>query len=270
MLDLTKAFDTLDHTILETKLNHIGIRGITLKWFTSYLSNRHQYTVFKSSSSRINNLTCGVPQGSILGPLLFLIYINDIVNNLTHSNAIIYADDTNLIFHDKDLNKVIDSMNAELNAIETWFNANMLSININKTSYVIFHPKNKPIPTHKNISMGRKNINRLTAVKFLGVTIDEQLNWKSHLTNKSNQIVKVVSILSRLKHSISTTILKKIYDALILPHMSYAISAWGNIRNREMTRLITLQKKAVRIFNKSKYNAHTSPLFRKLLKAYLK
>ena len=98
-------------------------------------------------------------------------------------------------------------------------------------------------------------------MKFLGSFIDKNLSWKKHLTFKSNQIVKVISIISRLKHTVSSSILKTIYNALILPHISYSIVSWGNLSNREITRLKTLQKKAVRLINRAKYNSHTDPLF---------
>ena len=264
MLDLTKAFDTLNHRILIAKLNHIGIRGLASNWFYSYLTDRKQYTFFTDSQSDTKVLSCGVPQGSILGPLLFLIYVNDVVDNLRHSKAILYADDTNLIFNDKDIHTLAEKMNSELATIASWFSANKLSLNLSKTTYIIFHSPNKLVPSHQNINLGQTNIKRAIYSKFLGVTIDEHLDWKCHLDIKAKQIIKVIAILSRLKHSLSKDILKIIYDALILPHIQYAILAWGNVKNKKMSHLLKLQKKAVRLISKGKYNCHTEPLFRKL------
>ena len=264
LLDLSKAFDTLDHDILLTKLNHLGIRGITLQWFSSYLSNRKQYTSFKNSTSTLRALACGVPQGSILGPLLFLIYVNDIVDILNQSKAILFADDTNLLCSNIDMKSLIDTINSELCFIKTWFHANKLSLNLDKTSYIVFHSIRKNIPKHNNLVIGTTHIQRESSAKFLGIQIDETLSWKTHIIYKCNQIVKTISVLSRLKHTLPSNILLTIYNALILPHFSYAIVAWGNIRNKEMSRLKILQKKAVRLITKSKYNSHTSPLFRKM------
>ena len=268
LLDLSKAFDTLDHRILHDKLNHIGIRGNSLNWFTSYLSNRMQYTLFKTTSSETSELSCGVPQGSILGPLLFLLYINDINHNIKHGNTILFADDTNLLFNDKDLNKLVKTVNSELSNVQNWFAANKLSLNINKTQYIIFHPYQKIIPAHNDIILGNNVLKREASAKFLGVQMDENLSWKHHVTIKCNQIVKTTAILSRLKHSLPSSTLKIIYNSLVLPHISYALIAWGNLSNKEIDRLIILQKRALRIITKSHYNSHTNPLYlkEKLLK----
>ena len=264
LLDLSKAFDTLDHSILIAKLGHLGIRGIPQQWFKSYLSGRKQFTSFKNSSSPLAFLSCGVPQGSILGPLLFLIYVNDILNILKDSKAILFADDTNLLFSDKDLKTLIQTINVELASVKNWFSANRLSLNIEKTSYILFHKYQRIIPEHDNIKIGSTTIQRESSAKFLGVQIDETLSWKKHINTKANQVVRTISILSRLKNSVSTEILKTIYNALVLPHISYAIVSWGNVKSREISRFKLLQKKAVRLITNSKYNSHTNPIFRKL------
>ena len=268
-LDLTKAFDSLDHCILISKLHHLGIRGLALNWFKNYLSNRKQFTSYLNSTSNSEIITHGVPQGSILGPLLFLVYINDLPDNLVNSKAILYADDTNLIFLDKDLNKLITSINSELPKVQSWFSANKLTINTKKTHSIIFHNQQQAIPVDKIIlKIGNNTIQHKSDMKFLGIYLDKNLNWKKHITFKCNQILKVNHLLSKLKHTISTDILTTIYNALILPHITYAITSWGNMKNKEMNRLEKLQKKAIRLVNKSRYNSHTDPLFKrsKLLK----
>ena len=268
-LDLTKAFDSLDHSILISKLYHLGIRGLALNWFQNYLSNRKQFTSYLNATSNSEIITHGVPQGSILGPLLFLIYINDLPDNLVNSKAILYADDTNLIFHDKDLKKLITSINSELPKVQSWFSANKLTLNTKKTHSIIFHNRQQAIPTDEIIlKFGNNTIQQKSDMKFLGIYLDKNLNWKKHITYKCNQILKVNYLLSKLKHTISTDILTTIYNSLILPHITYAITSWGNMKNKEMDRLEKLQKKAIRFVNKSKYNSHTDPLFKqsKLLK----
>ena len=169
-----------------------------------------------------------------------------------------------MLFDDKDLAKLVKNVNTELGTMKTWFATNRLSLNVNKTSYILFHSSRKTVPDHKTIVLGQTKIKRESTAKFLGINLDENLNWKSHIKVKANQIARITAILSRLKHTLSINILKTIYSALILPHISYAIVAWGNIKNVEMTRLKTLQRKAIRLVSKAKYNSHADPLFRKL------
>ena len=143
-LDLKKAFDTINHSILLKKLNHYGIRGIINDWFSSYLLGRSQVTEIDSNLSTINKISCGVPQGSVLGPLLFLIYINDFHNSSEKLSFYLFADDTNLLYADKNLKSLEKIMvNNELVRVSDWLNANKLTLNAKKSNFVIFHP---PLP----------------------------------------------------------------------------------------------------------------------------
>ena len=144
MASLKKAFDTINHSILLKKLNHYGIRGIINDWFSSYLLGRSQVTEIDSNLSTINKISCGVPQGSVLGPLLFLIYINDFHNSSEKLSFYLFADDTNLLYADKNLKSLEKIMvNNELVRVSDWLNANKLTLNAKKSNFVIFHP---PLP----------------------------------------------------------------------------------------------------------------------------
>jgi len=139
-IDFCKAFDTINHDILFRKLEHYGIRGVPLKWFKNYLSNRYQYVYFNDGVFPLRGVTCGVPQGSILGPGLYLIYINDVVHCSKVLKFILFADDTNLFYSSKSLIELICDVNIELEKVCVWFRANKLSLNMTKTNYMLFGP----------------------------------------------------------------------------------------------------------------------------------
>ena len=178
-LDLSKAFDCVDHQILIKKMEHYGIRGTVLDWFSSYLSNRLQYVYMNDTSSIMQNINIGVPQGSVLGPLLFLLYINDIqfVSKIFH--AIIYADDTNLFLSGEKIDFLCNTANSELVKFSEWFASNKLKINVTKTCCMLFKPKNKQI-NFSDIKLFIDNccIPLVHSTHFLGVVIDDKLTWK--------------------------------------------------------------------------------------------
>ena len=175
-----KAFDTVDHSILLKKLHVYGIRGLTLQWFESYLSSRVQYVTYNSIKSERETIKCGVPQGSILGPLLFLIYINDLATVSRNSLPILFADDTNIFSTGKNLNELRESLNEDLVNIEEWLRCNRLSLNVLKTNYMIFTTKNK-LSHDVDIFVNNVRIERVYVTKFLGVQIDSKLKWKNHI-----------------------------------------------------------------------------------------
>ena len=271
-LDLSKAFDTLDHSILTTKLKYYGINGTALEWFRSYLSNRKQFVDFNGTYSTMSSINTGVPQGSILGPLLFIIYINDIHEASDKFHAIVYADDTNLLnslcTFDTTANRnsynkttISQNINLELDKIHEWLVINKLSLNVKKTTYMLFHHRQKSIE-HLLPSLKIKNcdIARVSSFNFLGLNLDEHMSWNSHINKVSNRISRSLGVMNRIKRFLPTYALKLMYNSLILPHLQYSILTWGY----KADRLIKLQKRAVRIVTCSKYNSHTDPLFRKL------
>ena len=189
-IDLSKAFDTVNHKILLEKLQHYGIRGLALDWIRNYLSDRYQFVEYNGIQSSSNEIKCGVPQGSILGPLFFLLYINDICNVSSILNFILFADDTNLFLSHNDLSFMMNTINSELLKLSEWFKANKLSINIQKSSYMIFKTRQKRYIPEFSIEINNTKIKRVNEVVFLGVVLDENLSWKPHISHTSRKISK--------------------------------------------------------------------------------
>ena len=202
-----------------------------LTWFKSYLSGRTQYIQYDNSKTEMANISCGVPQGSILGPLLFLIYVNDLKSSSKILNPIMFADDTNLFYSHKNIKSLFDMMNKELKHISEWFRANKLSLNASKMRYTFFHklqiaddiPLQLPPLWINNILIKREY-----SLKFLGVILDENLSWKSHIKLLENKIAKNVGILYKAKFILNQKCLKSIYYAFIPSYINYANIAWGS------------------------------------------
>ena len=261
-MDLSKAFDVISHDILENKLNHYGFKGIFLKFLLNFIKDRKYFVHVNGLNSETKILNNGVPQGSTLGPLLFLIYINDMVNSSNILFLTQFADDSTITYSSINLEHAILTAEQEFNRVLDWLAANKLIINLSKTHLMLFTTRTRP----ETISIQAKGqlINEIKEVKFLGVILDSDMKWNSHIEHISKKISKSVSILKMLKFTFPSNVLKNIYFSLIYPYFTYCNLVWGSAVSTHTDILVKLQKKAVRSISKVGYLDHTAPLFNNL------
>ena len=260
-VDLQKAFDTVNHEILLEKLKHYGIRGITNEWFKSYLTNRRQYVSIYGYDSDVKVLSHGVPQGSVLGPLLFLLYINDLHFAIKHSNVYHFADDTNLLHINESFKKTQKFLNIDLKYLHKWLLANKISLNSNKTELIFFHKPKTKIPNKIKIKLNGTILKHTHAIKYLGVYLDETLSGEQHCIQLTKKLARANGMLAKARH-FAPTELKSMYHALFSSHIKYGSQVWGQANDTSVNKVFLLQKAALRIITFSDFRAHTNPLFK--------
>jgi hypothetical protein len=273
--DLKKAFDTVDHNILISKMDKIGIRGLELDWFKNYLTGRQQFVSLNNVCSTLRQISIGVPQGSVLGPVLFLLYINDLPD-ATSFTSLLFADDTTLLARNKDMNELIEYVNDQLHKISTYFRTNRLSLHPLKTKYIIFTNSAMARNANYNLYIDNNDVRGLDVskmheitralnepVRFLGLLIDADLKYTSHVNKIKNKISTGLFFLRKAKNFLTLKGLKSLYYSLIHSHIIYAIHIWATCCNLGIfNNIFNQQKKAIRIIHNAAYNAHTENLFK--------
>ena len=245
LIDFSKAFDMIEHQILLDKLKHYGIRGPALKWLESYLSNRKQFVSLNGSESSISDMDYGVPQGSILGPLLFIIYINDIPNIAQFAKFILYADDANIILTANTIDEINGQLEKLIFNLKQWVNCNGLALNLKKTKYMIFsRARNTELPQPLIIS--GTPIERMHEAKFLGVIVDESLNWARHVKTIQSKMARYVGIMYKIKKYLPLQARIQIYRSLVQSHVNYCSLVWGFSSKSNIETLFVKQKKGLR------------------------
>lgn len=262
-------------------MSKLGIKGVELQWFRSYLTDRKQFVSINGKSSNLRDILIGVPQGSILGPLLFLIYINDLP--LASSlYTLLFADDTTLVKSHSDFNELVRIVNAEFKKVVDFFRLHKLALHPSKTKFMVFsnsaeirsqicsikmncNNDSDPVATSQITELSKVDVNSETpAIKFLGIFFDPLLNFKFHLKSISAKIAKSLYYLRSAKNILTVDALKSVYYSLIHCHLIYGIQIWSCTSASNYGDLVTKQKNAIRIISLSKYNAHTESLFKNL------
>ena len=284
-LDFKKAFDTVSHSILLKKLKKFGIDDISLKWFASYLNNRKQCVDVNGNISSSKNIDISVLQGSILGPILFLCFINDLPN-CTILSSFLFADDTAVLASHKNIPELVNIVNSELQKITNWLRTNRMAINVSKTKFILFRTRGKKIdPLQLKIFLNTNEIGKpedpslifplervhtdhanpeMRTYKLLGIHFDEYLSFDQHVSFLCAKLAKMLFCIKRAVNYLTENSLKSLYVAFIQSNLLYCSSIVGCTSKTNIQKIVKIQKKAIRVVTKSKYNDHTSPLFLRL------
>lgn len=264
-MDFMKAFDSVEHGILLSKLEYYGVRGVAWNWFKSYLSNRKQYVCVNGVDSDLREVSHSVPQGSNLGPLLFLIYINDLPLSTGYFDFTMFADDCILVCSapKNDLDSLFVGINESLSQVYDWLCANKIKINCDKTKYILYSYRGTP-EVRSPIMVGDGVIGGVDCIKYLGVYLDRHLSYSHHVNKISVRISRAVGIFHKIKFFVPMSVLCMLYNSLIHPLVNYSMVAWYNAPLYVSNRIAILQRKAVRAVNLLGYGESTAGYFKRM------
>ena len=261
-LDLQKAFDTVDHAILLHKMRLYGLSDSVVEWFRSYLADRTQCTVVNGVQSRPQTISCGIPQGSNLGPLLFILYINDLPLCVKNSEVSLYADDTCLYYSCKDVNRLVGVLNEDLDRIHGWLVRNKLALNARKCEFLLLGSRRKlNAVSPPSVKIKDNIINRVTHCKYLGVQIDQHLDWVKHVECMQKKLHKCLYLLKRIRPFINKQMAMTFYKTIIQSKIDYCSVIWGNVAKTHADKLQKIQNRALRIIMRVNWRFPSETLF---------
>ena len=267
-IDLKKAFDTVDHSILLEKMKIYGVRNTENRWFENYLSDREQFVSLHGIESIKKKISCGVPQGSVLGPLLFLLFINDLPN-ATDFLTLLFADDTTFQVSGSELNQLFDLANTELKKSAVWFEANKLTLNVKKTKFMVFSESTSKI-SNSYLKIGETNIEQIGTncnekyFKFVGHVLDDKLSWEGHIEHIAKKLASANFGINSSKNFVPLRIRKSLYYSLFDSHLNFGNLMWGCAKTKLLNKVENLQKRCIRNVCLKNFRAHTEPLFKHL------
>ena len=266
-LDLKKAFDTVNHKIVIDKLAHYGITSVENKWFKNYLSNRQQCSDINGIKSDPLLIMTGVPQGSILGPLLFIIYVNDLPSCFELSNVNMYADDTTFYFSSFEFDIIKCTLQKDLNNIYDWLKANKLSLNVAKTNSILVcnNVKRSKLPVDElSLSLNNDTLDQVKSTNYLGVILDEEFTFKAHIEKHISKLKQSTGVLRRVSPFIPLSIRKILYNTLFMSHLDYCSPVWCTLPKTIIQRLQRIQNRCMRIILDSHPHSHAKDLLEEL------
>lgn len=262
-LDFKRAFETVDRSILLVKLTRIGVDQHVLKWFDNYLSERYQTTNFNGKTSPKIVNPYGVPQGSVLGPLLFIVYINDINTAIKHCNINLFADDALLTISTKNLEDAVTKINEDLHTLSLWLAHNKLKLNTSKTKYMTIGKKTTSNTEHI-IHINNEGIERVHSFKYLGIIIDTKLTFHEHVQHIVKQTAKKIGVLYRASKNLTTSAKITIYNTIIRPHFQYCSTILFLCTKSDIHKLQIQQNKIMRLVLKCSYDTHINDMLSEL------
>ena len=265
LIDLSKAFDSIDHALLLKKLQSYGVEGNEFNWFTNYLTSRKQRVSLDGTYSDWANISKGVPQGSILGPLMFLVFVNDLPDIVDTCTVNLYADDTTIYYSNKDPKLVQSTINSDLENIVSWIEMNGLKMNVNKTQMMTLQRKSTKPAEAITVKIRGEEITHLNSIKYLGVVVDKDLNWKRHITEVRRKALAVIATIRRARGYLPVQTRKLLYNTLVLPHMDYCSVIWHSIGTTLSQSIESLQNYAMRVVLDKPPRTPSAPLSNAML-----